>query len=124
VPAAAVLGVAYLAVSHPHIVTGAGQWIAERAGISPWVGAFGVWLVLLIPLMLMISPLAFATRMTIKGVGLTVAACKSTASRLSRSVSFRKSAILKDRSVGRYCPEEPHVRLSGVVKQTVDGSDR
>jgi hypothetical protein len=124
VPAAAVVGVAYLAVSHPHIVTGAGQWIAEKAGISPWIGAFGVWLLLLIPIMMIISPLAFATRMTMKGVGLTYAACKSTASRLRRSVLFMKSAPVKDSSKVRYCMDKPNAPLSGVVKQPVDRSDR
>ena len=124
VPAAAVLGVAYLAVSHPRIVTGAGQWIADKAGISPWLGAFGIWLVLLIPFMLMISPLVFATRMTIKGLSFTFAACKSTASRLRQSGAFMKAVILKDRSVGRDCVDEPNAQLSGVVKQAAHRSDR
>jgi hypothetical protein len=124
VPAAAVVGVAYLAVSHPHIVTGAGQWIAERAGIPPWVGAFGLWLVLLIVSMMVISPLILATRMIIKGLGLTFAACKATATRLRQSVVFVKSAIVKDRSVGRYCMDEPNAQLSAAVKQAVDRSDR
>jgi hypothetical protein len=124
VPAAAVLGVAYLAVSHPHIVTGAGQWIAARAGLPPWVGAFGLWLVLLIPFMMVISPLAFTTRMTIKGLGFTFAAGKATATRFRQSVVFMKSAIVKERAVGRYGMDEPNAQLSGVVKQAVDRSDR
>jgi hypothetical protein len=79
-PAAAVLGVAYVAVTHPHIVTGAGQWIAEKAGMSPWVGAFGIWLVLLVPIMMLVSPLALAARMTIKGLGFAFGARNSRAS--------------------------------------------
>jgi hypothetical protein len=124
VPAAAVVGVAYLAVSHPHIVTGAGQWLAERAGMPPWVGAFGLWLVLLVPIMMMISPLVFATRTTMKGVGFTYAVCKHTASRLRRSGVFTKSALVKDATAGRYGRDEPNAPRSGVVKQSVDRSNR
>jgi hypothetical protein len=73
---------------------------------------------------MVISPLAFATRMTIKGLGLTFAACKATAARFRQSVVFMKSAIVKERSVGRYCMDEPNAQLSGVLKQAVDQSDR
>jgi hypothetical protein len=124
VPAAAVLGVAYLAVTHPHIVSGAGQWIAERVGMPPWVGAFGIWLVLLIPVMMAISPLTFATRMSIKGFGLTFAACKGLASRLRRSVIFMKSAISKDASGVQYCMDEPNPQFSRVGNPVVDGFGR
>jgi len=79
-PAAAVLGVAYLAVTHPHIVTGAGQWIAEKAGISPWVGGFAIWFVLLVPIMILLAPLAFAAKMTMKGLGFALRARNSRAS--------------------------------------------
>jgi hypothetical protein len=124
VPAAAVLGVAYLAVNHPHIVTGAGQWIAERVGVAPWVGAFGIWLVLLIPIMLVIAPLASATRLSIMGLGLTYGACKNLALQLRRSVVWVKSAISKDASVVQYGMDEPSPQFSGIAKQAVDGSGR
>lgn len=71
-PSAAVLGVMYLAVTHPRIVTGAGQWLAEKAGLAPWVGAFGMWLVLIIPILVLISPVVFAGRMTMKGMRLVL----------------------------------------------------
>jgi hypothetical protein len=74
--------------------------------------------------MMVISPLLFATRMTIKGLGFTLAACKATAARLRQSVVFMKSAIVKERSVGGYGMDEPNAQLSGVVKQAVDRSDR
>lgn len=76
-PTAAVAGVVYLAVTHPHIVTGAGEWIAEKAGMPPWVGAFALWLVLLIPIMMLVSPFAFAGRMTVRGLRFALGARKS-----------------------------------------------
>jgi hypothetical protein len=122
VPAAAVVGVAYLAVSHPHIVTGAGQWIAERVGVAPWVGAFGIWLLLLIPIMMVIAPLAFATRLSIKGFAFTFGACKNLALRLNRPVAYMKSAMSKDASA--YCVDAPSPHYSGVGKHLVEGSGR
>ena len=120
VPAAAVVGVAYLAVSHPHIVTGAGQWIAERVGVAPWVGAFGIWLLLLIPIMMVISPLVSATRLSMKGFAFTFGACKNLALRLSRPIASMKSAMAKDASVVSYCVDAPSPQYSGVGKQVVE----
>jgi len=124
VPAAAVVGVAYLAVSHPHIVTGAGQWIAERVGVAPWVGAFGMWLLLLIPIMMVISPLVSATRLSIKGFAFTFGACTNLAWRLSRPVASMKAAISKDAAVVPYCVDAPRPQYSGIRKQVVEGSGR
>ena len=124
VPAAAVVGVAYLAVSHPHIVTGAGQWIAERVGVAPWVGAFGMWLLLLIPIMMVISPLVSATRLSIKGFAFTFGACTNLAWRLSRPVASMKAAISKDAPVVPYCVDAPRPQYSGIRKQVVEGSGR
>ena len=124
VPAAAVVGVAYLAVSHPHIVTGAGQWIAERVGVAPWVGAFGIWLLLLIPIMMVISPLVSATRLSIKGFAFTFGACTNLALRLSRPVASMKAAISKDAAVVPYCVDAPRPQYSGIRKQVVEGSGR
>jgi hypothetical protein len=124
VPAAAVVGVAYLAVSHPHIVTGAGQWIAERVGVAPWVGAFGIWLLLLIPIMMVISPLVSATRLSIKGFAFTFGACTNLALRLSRPVASMKAAISKDAPVVPYCVDAPRPQYSGIRKQVVEGSGR
>jgi hypothetical protein len=120
VPAAAVVGVAYLAVSHPHIVTGAGQWIAERVGVAPWVGAFGIWLLLLIPIMMVISPLVSATRLSFKGFAFTVGACKNLALRLGRSIASMKSAMSKDPSVVSYCVDARSPQYSGVGKPVVE----
>lgn len=97
-PAAAILGVAYLAVTHPHVVTGAGQWIAERAGIAPWIGAFGAWLVLLFPIMILLSPFAFAGRMTLKGLGFALAVRRRSARvraarRRAHAASLSHSAV-------------------------------
>jgi hypothetical protein len=55
-PTAAVAGVLYLALIHPHVVTEAGEWIAERAGLPSWVGAFVVWLILIVPITALILP--------------------------------------------------------------------
>jgi hypothetical protein len=71
-PTAAVVGAVYLAMTHPHVVTGAGQWIAEKAGLPSWVGAFAIWLILLFPVMMIISPLVFAGKMTMRGFGLVL----------------------------------------------------
>jgi hypothetical protein len=124
VPAAAVVGVAYLAVSHPHIVTGAGQWIAERVGVAPWVGAFGIWLLLLIPIMMVISPLVSATRLSIKGFAFTFGACANLALRLSRPIASLKSAMSKNSSAVSYCVDAPGPQYSRVGKQVVEGSGR
>ena len=80
--------------------------------------------VLLIPVMMAISPLTFATRMSIKGFGLTFAACKGLASRLRRSVIFMKSAISKDASGVQYCVDEPNPQFSRVGNPVVDGFGR
>jgi len=69
-PTAAVVGAVYLAVTHPHVVTEAGEWIAEKAGLSSWVGAFVVWLILTIPIMILIPPLVLVGKVTMRSFGL------------------------------------------------------
>ena len=67
VPTAAVAGVLYLAITHPHVVTEAGEWIAERAGLPAWVGAFVVWLLLIGPLTVLLLPIILAGKITMRG---------------------------------------------------------
>lgn len=71
-PAAALVGVGYLAMTHPHVVTEAGEWIAEKAGLSSWFGAFGVWLVLMMPIVMLLFPLLLAGKMTMRGLRLVL----------------------------------------------------
>jgi hypothetical protein len=67
VPTAAVAGVLYLAITRPHVVTEAGEWIAERAGLPAWVGAFVVWLLLIGPVTVLLLPLILAGKITMRG---------------------------------------------------------
>ena len=67
VPTAAVAGVLYLAITHPHVVTEAGEWIAKRAGLPAWVGAFVVWLLLIGPVTVLLLPLILAGKITMQG---------------------------------------------------------
>jgi hypothetical protein len=71
-PTAAIAGVVYLAMTHPHLVTEAGEWIAEKAGLSSWVGAFVVWLILVVPIMMLLTPLILAGKMTMRGFRLVL----------------------------------------------------
>jgi hypothetical protein len=64
VPVVAAAGAVYIAVRHPSLVTGAGRWLAEQANLSPWLGAFGVWALLLTPIAFLLWPLFFVTRVT------------------------------------------------------------
>jgi len=79
-PTAAAVGVVYLAVTHPSIVTGAGQWLAEKVGVSPWVGAFAMWLVLLIPLTVFAWPFIFTGKLLTSGIRLALRGRTSVAS--------------------------------------------
>jgi hypothetical protein len=79
-PTAAVAGVLYLALTHPQVVTEAGEWIAEKAGLPSWVGAFLVWLILIVPIMVLILPLVLVGKITIRGFRLAQGDHKVTAS--------------------------------------------
>jgi hypothetical protein len=63
-PAAAAVGAVYIAVRHPSLVTGAGRWLAEQANLPAWLGAFGAWALLLTPIVILLWPLFFVTRVT------------------------------------------------------------
>jgi hypothetical protein len=68
-PTAAVAGALYLALTHPHVVTAAGEWIAERAGLPLWVGAFVVWMILVLPIAVLILPLVLVAKIAMRGFG-------------------------------------------------------
>jgi hypothetical protein len=68
-PTAAVAGVLYLALTHPHVVTEAGEWIAERAGLPSWVGAFVVWMILIVPIAVLMLPVVLVANIATRGFG-------------------------------------------------------
>lgn len=47
---AAAVAIPYVAVTRPHLVAGAGGWLAEQAGLPGWVGVFAVYAVLCLAL--------------------------------------------------------------------------
>jgi hypothetical protein len=56
-------------LTHPHVVTEAGEWIAERAGLPSWVGAFVVWMILIVPIAVLMLPVVLVANIATRGFG-------------------------------------------------------
>lgn len=63
---AAMVALPYVAITRPHLLTGAAGWVAEQAGLPAWVGAFAAYfllcLVLAFLLRTVLAPLAWILR--------------------------------------------------------------
>jgi hypothetical protein len=63
---ATVVAIPYVAITRPHLLTGAAAWVAEQAGMPGWLGAFLVYLtfcvVLAIALKIVLGPFAWMLR--------------------------------------------------------------
>jgi hypothetical protein len=70
---AAVVALPYVAITRPHLLTGAASWLAEQAGLPSWLGAFAVYLALCLAIAILLKiifgPLAWTLRVLSQIVG-------------------------------------------------------
>jgi hypothetical protein len=61
------VAIPYIAVTRPHLLTGAAAWVAEQAGLPGWLGAFLVYLafcvVVALALRILLGPFAWILRL-------------------------------------------------------------
>lgn len=70
---AAIVAIPYVAITRPHLVAGAGGWLAEQAGLPGWLGVFGVYALLCLALVallrIVLRPVMWTTLMIGRALG-------------------------------------------------------